>query len=41
MLNYHMYRDYWPLTALGRYRRYLREGVAFTPRSVAEVPVNL
>ncbi|MCI0886755.1 MAG: squalene--hopene cyclase [Chloroflexi bacterium] len=23
MINYHMYRIYWPLTALGRYRRYL------------------
>ncbi len=24
MINYHMYRNYWPLTALGRYRRLLR-----------------
>jgi len=23
MINYHMYRIYWPLTALGRYRRHL------------------
>ena len=23
MLNYHMYRNYWPLTALGRYKTYL------------------
>ena len=23
MLNYHLYRDYWPLWALGRYRRLL------------------
>jgi squalene-hopene/tetraprenyl-beta-curcumene cyclase len=23
MLNYHLYRDYWPLWALGRYRRTL------------------
>ncbi|MBI2935956.1 MAG: squalene--hopene cyclase, partial [Chloroflexi bacterium] len=26
MINYHLYRDYWPLTALGRYWRYLRTG---------------
>ena len=25
MINYHMYRNYWPLTALGRYRRCLTE----------------
>lgn len=25
MINYHMYRNYWPLMALGRYKRY-REG---------------
>jgi squalene-hopene/tetraprenyl-beta-curcumene cyclase len=24
MINYHMYRNYWPLTALGRYRRLVR-----------------
>jgi len=24
MINYHMYRNYWPLTALGRYRRFLQ-----------------
>ena len=24
MINYHMYRNYWPLMALGRYRRLLR-----------------
>ena len=23
MINYHMYRNYWPLSALGRYRRFL------------------
>ncbi len=23
MINFHLYRIYWPLTALGRYRRYL------------------
>ena len=23
MINYHMYRNYWPLTALGRYRRFV------------------
>ena len=23
MLNYHLYRQYWPLWALGRYRRML------------------
>ena len=26
MINYHMYRRYWPLTALGRYRRFLSGG---------------
>ena len=25
MINYHMYRIYWPLTALGRYRRFVEE----------------
>jgi squalene-hopene/tetraprenyl-beta-curcumene cyclase len=25
MINYHMYRIYWPLAALGRYRRWRRE----------------
>ena len=25
MINYHMYRNYWPLMALGRYRRSLEE----------------
>jgi squalene cyclase len=25
MINYHMYRNYWPLMALGRYKRH-REG---------------
>jgi squalene-hopene/tetraprenyl-beta-curcumene cyclase len=33
MLNYHLYRNYWPLWALGRYRR-LREGTPIhTPGS--------
>ena len=26
MINYHLYRVYWPLTALGRYRRFLEQG---------------
>jgi squalene-hopene/tetraprenyl-beta-curcumene cyclase len=26
MINYHMYRNYWPLMALGRYRRHLERG---------------
>jgi squalene-hopene/tetraprenyl-beta-curcumene cyclase len=26
MINYHMYRNYWPLTALGRYRTFLAGG---------------
>ena len=26
MINYHMYRNYWPLTALGRYKSFLAEG---------------
>jgi squalene-hopene/tetraprenyl-beta-curcumene cyclase len=26
MINYHMYRNYWPLTALGRYRLFLQNG---------------
>jgi squalene-hopene/tetraprenyl-beta-curcumene cyclase len=26
MINYHMYRNYWPLTALGRYKRLLKKG---------------
>ena len=24
MINYHMYSNYWPLAALGRYRRFVR-----------------
>jgi len=27
MINYHLYRNYWPLMALGRFRRYVEEGV--------------
>jgi squalene-hopene/tetraprenyl-beta-curcumene cyclase len=27
MINYHLYRNYWPLMALGRYRRYIEESV--------------
>ena len=38
MLRYHLYRDCWPLTALGRYARFLKEGVAFTPRSAVDMP---
>jgi len=26
MINYHMYRDYWPLMALGRYSKLVRDG---------------
>ena len=26
MINYHMYRNYWPLMALGRYKSFLAEG---------------
>jgi squalene-hopene/tetraprenyl-beta-curcumene cyclase len=26
MINYHLYRNYWPLMALGRYRRHLERG---------------
>ena len=26
MINYHLYRNYWPLMALGRYRRYVTRG---------------
>ena len=26
MINYHMYRNYWPITAMGRYRRFLTIG---------------
>ena len=26
MINYHLYRNYWPLMALGRYQRYLELG---------------
>ncbi len=25
MINYHMYRDYWPLMALGRYKRFIEK----------------
>ena len=32
MINYHMYRNYWPLTALGRYRRSV-DGGATTART--------
>ena len=28
MIKYHLYRNYWPLIALGRFRRYAEEGVA-------------
>lgn len=43
MINYHMYRIYWPLSALGRYRRYLRgEGPLRSRQAVLSVPnVNL
>jgi squalene-hopene/tetraprenyl-beta-curcumene cyclase len=27
MINYHLYRNYWPLMALGRFKRYAEEGV--------------
>ena len=26
MINYHLYRNYWPLMALGRYQRYVTQG---------------
>ena len=32
MINYHMYRNYWPLTALGRYRRFLMSEGSPAPR---------
>ena len=28
MIKYHLYRNYWPLMALGRFRRYSEEGIA-------------
>lgn len=28
MINYNLYRHYWPLMALGRYARYLKQGIA-------------
>ena len=31
MLNYHLYRQYWPLWALGRYRRMLAGGTIHRP----------
>jgi squalene-hopene/tetraprenyl-beta-curcumene cyclase len=37
MINYHMYRNYWPLTALGRYRRYLKGEK--TPTRTGEIRV--
>jgi squalene-hopene/tetraprenyl-beta-curcumene cyclase len=27
MINYHLYRNYWPLMALGRFKRCVEEGV--------------
>jgi hypothetical protein len=48
MINYHMYRNYWPLMALGRYRTFL-EGTgirqptshgAIEPRDAGAVPVG-
>ena len=30
MINYHLYRNYWPLMALGRFKRYVEEGVTKT-----------
>ena len=35
MINYHMYRNYWPLTALGRYRRLARGDVGVQAPGVA------
>lgn len=35
MLNYHLYRQYWPLWALGRYRRVLAGNTIHTPGSDA------
>ena len=37
MINYHMYRNYWPLTALGRYKRSFDDG-ATTARTHGGVP---
>ena len=35
MINYHMYRNYWPLTALGRYARFLAgEGMNANERNI-------
>ena len=34
MINYHMYRNYWPLAALGRYRRAIIERETSKPDSV-------
>ncbi len=33
MLKYHLYRNYWPLWALGRYRRITRDAPVHTPGS--------
>lgn len=36
MINYHMYRNYWPLMALGRYRRFLKgESLALATNGAA------
>ena len=32
MINYHLYRNYWPLTALGRYRQFLEGQYGLHPR---------
>ena len=45
MINYHLYRNYWPLTALGRYRRFVsgeRHSLAAPGRasSVAHAPAR-
>lgn len=41
MINYHMYRHYWPLMALGRYRRLLRgEGLTLGRRAQVPLFVN-
>lgn len=40
MINYHMYRIYWPLTALGRYRRHLNGDTQALGRSYESIHIS-
>jgi hypothetical protein len=41
MINYHMYRNYWPLTALGRYRGFLHAQASPANTTIAGVASKL